>query len=519
MSAEKTLEGKVKTRNGIKRLFFVALSFLAEILIVLLLVTALSSYEKWINIAIRAAATVIVLVLYGKNKTSSLKMPWIVLILTIPIIGTALYFLIGMNGGTKRMRKRYAKINEIIFKKLPSDSNIINKLAQKDLSIANIARYITAHSNYPLYQNSDVIYFDSAEKGLEAQLEEMKKAEKFIFMEYYAIENASVWRKIEKVLVEKVAQGVEVRVFYDDLGSISFINSDFASRLLSLGIDCRVFNPFAPGLNVFLNNRDHRKLTVVDGKVGFTGGYNLAEEYFNITSPFGKWKDSGVKITGEAVKSLTMMFLEMWNAVKRSDKSDTEFERFLPETEYTANEDCFIQPYADIPIDDEQIGEEVYISLLNRAERYCYLMSPYLIITDEMSHAISLAAKRGVDVRIVTPGIPDKKMVYRVTRSFYSRLVVNGVKIYEWTPGFCHAKMCVVDDKMAVCGTINLDYRSLYHHFEDSCFIAFSKSVFKIRKDFEKTFSESREVTENYKGRKSVIRLSDLVLRLFAGMM
>ena len=304
-------------------------------------------------------------------------------------------------------------------------------------------------------------------KGLRAQIADLAKAEKFIFMEYHAIEDAEAWKQIQNVLEERVRAGVEVRVFYDDMGSIGFINTDFIKKLNAVGIQCRVFNPFAPGLNVFLNNRDHRKITVIDGKIGFTGGYNLANEYFNITLPYGTWKDTGIRLEGDAVRSLTVTFLEMWNAVSDKDRNDTDFSLYLPECEYHAKQNGFIQPYADSPLDDEQVGEEVYISMANKAEKYCWFITPYLIITDEMTHALTLAAKRGVDVRIITPGIPDKKMVYSVTRSFYNSLVRNGVRIYEWTPGFCHAKMSVADDCMATCGTINLDYRSLYHHFEN----------------------------------------------------
>ena len=336
-------------------------------------------------------------------------------------------------------------------------------------------------------------------------------------MEYHAIEDKESWHRIQTALEERVRAGVEVRVFYDDMGSIGFINTDFVKKLESVGIKCRVFNPFAPGLNLFLNNRDHRKITVVDGKVGFTGGYNLANEYFNITHPYGQWKDTGIRLEGDAVRSLTITFLEMWNAIKASDQDDTDIDRYLPESDYQAEEKGYVQPYADSPMDDEQVGEEVYISMANKAEKYCYYITPYLIITDEMTHALSLAAKRGVDVRIITPGIPDKKLVYGVTRSFYGGLVRNGVRIFEWEPGFCHAKMSIADDKMATCGTINLDYRSLYHHFENGCFLYHCNAVAEIKRDFDKTFKECREVTEQYRtGRSATLRLGQLFLRLFA---
>ena len=268
---------------------------------------------------------------------------------------------------------------------------------------------------------------------------------------------------------------------------------------------------------MFLNNRDHRKITVIDGKVGFTGGFNLANEYFIMTQPYGMWKDTGICLEGDAVKSLTLTFLEMWNAVSDKDADDVDVEKYLTPSGYRARQAGFVQPYADIPSVDEQVGEVVYISIINKAEKYCWFITPYLIITDEMTHALTLAAKRGVDVRIITPGIPDKKKVYRETRSFYHNLVKHGVRIYEWTPGFCHAKMSVADDKMATCGTINLDYRSLYHHFENGCFLADCDAVLEIRDDLIRTMGESREVTEQYKeGRSAGLRLGQLILRLFA---
>ena len=384
----------------------------------------------------------------------------------------------------------------------------------------NIASYIQRNSQYPIYQNTDIVYFDEAVKGLEAQLKDLEKAQKFIFMEYHAIEDAEAWHKIQDVLEERVKAGVEVRVFYDDMGSIGFINTDFVKKMEAIGIHCRVFNPFMPGLNLFLNNRDHRKITVIDGKVGFTGGYNLANEYFNYTHPYGQWKDTGIRLEGDAVQSLTVTFLEMWNAVSDKDANDSDFSKYLFHYDYAAQQTGFVQPYADSPMDNEQVGEEVYISMINKAEKYCWFMTPYLIITDEMTHALCLAAKRGVDVRIITPGIPDKKFIYNITRSFYHGLVKHGVRVYEWTPGFCHAKMSVADNCMATCGTINLDYRSLYHHFENGCFMADCQAVVDIKNDLIRTMGECRDVTDQYQtGRSAYLRLGQLFMRLFAGLL
>lgn len=518
MSAN-TLESRKNVQNGVRRLVFCGISILLQLGFFALLLTKLYNWASIIDIVLRVTAFALVLVLYGQNRTTlNMTTPWIILILSFPILGIGLTLLIGLDGGTYKMKKRYAEIDYRLLPMLGKNDEELERLTDKNPRAGSIARYIAKNSKYPVYDGSSVRYFDEAINGLESQLEDLRKAERFIFMEYHAIEDAKAWSRIEAVLAERAAAGVEVRVFYDDMGSIGFINTTFIEKLKAKGIRCRVFNPFAPMVNVFLNNRDHRKITVIDGKIGYTGGYNLADEYFNYTHPYGMWKDTGIRIEGDAVANLTAAFLEMWNAAKDGNRdTDERFEEFL-RTERAENPEGFVQPYADIPIDHEKVGEEVYISLINKAERYCYFITPYLIITDEMKHALNLAAKRGVDVRIITPGIPDKKLVYSVTRSFYSELVPSGVRIYEWTPGFCHAKMCVVDDEMATCGTINLDYRSLYHHFENGCFMAHCEAVLKIKEDMLKTMGESREVTDDY-AKTDKKRIGQLIMRLFAGLL
>lgn len=512
-----TFEGKKKTENGTKRLIFTAVSILLEIVFLLFLFTKVSEYATIIDWVTRIVAIFLVLGLYSMDKTSSMKMPWIILMLAFPILGVSLYLLVGLNGSTKKMRARYEEIDKKLLPYLPDNRQILEWMKKESPQAGAIASYLTNYSCYPVYQNTDVTYYDEAIKGLDAQLEDLSKAEKFIFMEYHAIEDEEAWQRIQTVLEDRVKAGVEVRIFYDDMGSIWFVNMDFATKLKSLGIKCRVFNPILPGLNMFLNNRDHRKITVIDGKIAYTGGYNLANEYFNITHPYGIWKDTGIRMEGDAVKSMTVAFLEMWNAAGNVKSKELVPEKYVINYAYQAQQRGYVQPYADSPLDGEQVGEEVYISMANKAEKYCWFITPYLIITDEMTHALTLAAKRGVDVRIITPGIPDKKMVYSVTRSFYHNLVKHGVRIYEWTPGFCHAKMSVADDRMATCGTINLDYRSLYHHFENGCFLADCDAVLEIRDDLIRTMGESREVTEQYKeGRSAGLRLGQLILRLFA---
>jgi cardiolipin synthase len=333
-------------------------------------------------------------------------------------------------------------------------------------------------------------------------------------MEYHAIEDKESFGGIKEILIQKAKEGVEVRIIYDDVGSIGFINPKFIKNMETYGIHCRVFNPIVPALNIFMNNRDHRKITVIDGEIGFTGGYNLADEYFNITHPYGHWKDSGIKLTGDAVNSLTCMFLEMWNVI---DNTDKDYGSYLPKYDFKAYDKGYVAPYADCPLDGEAVGENVYMNIVKNAKRYVYFTTPYLIITDEMQRELSQAAKRGVDVRIITPGIPDKKLVYQVTRSYYAGLVKNGVRIYEYTPGFIHAKQCICDDEVATVGTINLDFRSLYFHFENGTYLYKCSAIGDIKKDFDDTFPICTEVTDKYKnGRSAVLRIWQCILRLFA---
>lgn len=564
---ESTYEAQASVKNGVSRMIFAVISILLEVAVILLLLYFAGQKAGWIYILIHILGTFLVLGIYGSYKTASIRMTWMLVIMLLPVFGTVLYLLIGLNGHSLAMRRRYENIDKILMPMLPSNEETAEKARKRDGRLGGIVDYIRRQAGYPVYENTKVEYYDDAAKGLEAQKKDLAKAEKFIFMEYHAIEDAESWHELRDILAERVKAGVEVRVFYDDMGSLGFINTDFVKRTESFGIQCRVFNPFAPGLNLFLNNRDHRKITVIDGKVGFTGGYNLANEYFHRTEPYGFWKDTGVRLEGDAVQSLTVTFLEMWNAVNEGDQDDKEFmkyimasnaerlaekaskkineekaakiekegeayfdkmkemiepnEKYLSDTEAASGDHLgFVQPYADSPMDEIHVGEDVYISMAESAQKYAWFITPYLIITDEMCHAFSLAARRGVDVRIITPGIPDKKVVYSVTRSYYNGLARNGVRVFEFTPGFCHAKMSIVDDLMATCGTINLDYRSLYHHFENGCLYADCDAVMDTKKDFEETFAQCKEVTDYYAhGRGAFLRLEQMLLRLAAPLM
>lgn len=459
--------GKTEVRNSVGRLIFAGVAVLIQIAWLLLLFLRLSRYSVIISVITTILAVILVLKIIENKSNAAMKMLWIVLILSFPVLGAPLYLLLGHSWVTDRMRKRYQDIDKDLAPWLKQQEETLAALEKENPGVANQCRYICNYAGYPVWNNTDVIFYDEAEKGFKAQLADLRQAQRFIFMEYHAIEEAEAFAELKEVLAERARAGVEIRVIYDDVGSVGFINVDFIKRMEKLGISCKVFNPALPVLNLFMNNRDHRKITVVDGKVGYTGGYNLADEYFNIVHPYGRWKDTGVRMEGNAVQNLTATFLEMWYAIGSSKR---EYECFFPKTDFQAAEGGYVQPYADSPLDHERVGENVYLNVIKNAKRYVYFMTPYLIITDEMSRELELAAKRGVDVRLITPGIPDKKMVYRMTRSYYNRLVEGGVRIYEYTPGFCHAKQCVSDDEVATVGTINLDYRSLYLHFENGTF-------------------------------------------------
>lgn len=510
-------EVKERIKNDGVRASFVALSVFFQILWFIWMGLHVGQYNHALNGVITVVSWVLALHVYSRYMNSAYKLSWIILILFMPVLGISMYIMFGSQMSHVWIRK-HPKTHAITSRGfLPENYSVQERLKTEDLAMANQTRYIQRTVGYPVYQNTDVVYHNDTSIALEDIKAELRKAKDFIFMEYHAIEDSVSWAGIEEVLTEKAAAGVDVRVLYDDVGSIFYISTPFARRLQSKGIQCRAFNRISPLLNGFMNNRDHRKITVVDGVVGFTGGYNLADRYFNIDSPYGYWKDTGLKLTGDAVKSLTAIFLEMWNTTQKQ-KEDQK--RYFPVIAYRAKEDGYVQPYSDTPLDYEKVGENVYLNLIKNAKRYVYITTPYLLIDDEMHSELTLAAQRGVDVRIVTPGIPDKKLVYRATRSYYARLIACGVRIYEYTPGFMHAKQFVSDDEVAIVGTINLDFRSLYLHFENGCWFYNCKAVHDVKADFEHLFKVSEEVTGRYKGKRSLtLRLGECILRLLSPMM
>ncbi len=471
------------------------------------------SLSQIILLGIELFGILCVVYILGHNDRPSSKLNWVIIILLFPFVGVLLYMLFGDGKPTTGMAKKLRKAKREHTPVLQSYETAEAKALLQDHG-AGTCRYLHDYAGYPAYTDSAVSYYPSGEEMFPDMLQSLEEAKEFILMEYFIIADGKMWQTIRRLLVKKAEEGVQIRLIFDDFGCILTLPPKFEQYMQGLheNIRCLPFNSIMPIFSMRVNNRDHRKLLIVDGKVGFTGGVNIADEYINQKMRFGYWKDSGVRIVGSAVNSLTAMFLNIWNAFYPEKEP---IERYLrhatPSQRPSAS---IVQPYDDCPLDGESVGETVYLDVINRATKYLYIATPYLILDDFMRNALCLAAKRGVDVRILTPGVPDKKTVFRLTRANYAPLLKAGVKIYEYTPGFLHAKHMVADDECAVVGTINLDYRSLYLHFENAVFFTEETAVQAVKTDCEKSFVDSRQVCEPPK-RRMIGRAFDSILRVF----
>ena len=438
-----------------------------------------------------AMSAFMVVYILNSEMDNSAKITWMVTIAILPVVGVPLFFYVKSNIGHNALKKRVTHLTEEARGLQPQPLAAAQELAEADPGAASLARYLHGKGGgFSVYRNTEVTYFPGGEAKFEELLRQLEKAEKYIFLEYFIIDEGLMWGKILEVLVRKAAEGVDVRVMYDGTCEFSTLPRDYPRRLEALGIQCKVFSPVQPFVSTHYNYRDHRKILVIDGRVGFTGGVNLADEYINQVEKYGRWKDAAIMLEGEAVRSLTALFLQMWCILK-----EPEFDAFLAEPiPVPENARGTAAPYGDCPLDGERVGEMVYIDLLNRARRYIHIMTPYLILDGELETALKFAAERGVDVHLILPGIADKKFANSLAKTHYSSLLDSGVKISEWTPGFVHAKVFVVDDREAVVGTINLDYRSLYHHFEDAVWLTDAPCIRDIEADFQATLEQCRTV-------------------------
>lgn len=516
----------VKKRNRLfqNRLLWVAAAVSLQFFWLFLLLYHFSMQFGCAGFLLRLLALFFVLSLAGNSMNPCYKLAWSVILLLVPVFGICLYLVFGREKLTKKIRCRMEKTHERITAQLPCDAAIRAGLERKDPRAAGLSSYISQWAKFPLYCSEGMKYYCCGEEMFTDMLYEMEHAGKFIFLEYFIIEEGEMLETILAVLEKKVKQGVEVRLIYDDMGCIRNFPARLKKRLADMGIACAVFNPLRPVLSVLLNNRDHRKILVVDGTAGFTGGLNIADEYINRKKRLGYWKDTGIRIRGEAVKSLTAMFLEMWADIHGTQESCGPYLSECAETELPERTEAeipvtggFVQPYADIPFTRENISENVYLNMIQDAVHTVYIYTPYLIIDHEMMVALQNTAKRGVDVRIITPGKPDKKLIFFLTRSYYPQLLQSGVKIYQYTPGFLHGKCVVCDDRMAAVGTVNFDYRSLYLHFECGIFLSDTEIVRQVKEDVLCTVTSSEQISKDFCAAKIFpAQLLLGVLRLFA---
>lgn len=502
----------------LSRTLLVALALLFQIAVLIIMLLHFSTYFVWFYSACGVISVIAVLWIINSDMNPAYKMAWNIPILLFPIFGGLFYLMFGRSRYNRKIKKSVQLASKNYRTYLKEDPDILEEIEAKNPDAGAQAHYLQRYSNCPAYRNCSSVFLPDGQDKFKRLVEELQKAEKFIFLEYFIIQEGVMWNTILDILVKKAAQGVDVRVMYDDMGCLFTLPFKYNRKLEKLGIQCSVFNSFVPFLSTLMNNRDHRKIAVIDGHTAFTGGINLADEYINLYPKFGRWRDAAIMIQGEAVWSFTVMFLSQWGAAR---KITEDFDKYRVPAEHCGiSQDGYIIPYSDNPLDWEAVGENAYLNMIGRAKKYVYINTPYLILDNEMTTVLCNAAKSGVDVRILTPHIPDKKMVYTITRANYATLIKSGIKIYEYTPGFNHAKTVVCDDEYAIVGTINFDYRSFYMHFECAAWLYQSHVVQDIKEEYLKTLEYCRHIPLlECRNARWNERLSSFLLRIFSPLM
>ena len=509
---------KIKNKRGIPlptHIIFSVVSLIIQILFLIVMIKRFSEHYIFANTLCTFLAVITVLYITNRSDKSGYKILWIIFILAVPIFGVLAYMLLGGGRVFPRVKKRMYECEKNYINKLPNDSSVQESLRYSDGLHSRQAEFLSRESGYPLYKNSACEFLAPGEIFFPRFLEELEKAQKYIFIEFFIIAEGEMWSAISDILERKVRDGVEVKVLFDDFGSIKRQNKTFIKRLRKKGIQVAVFNKIRPSIDIFMNNRNHRKIVVIDGKVAVTGGINIADEYINKLERFGYWMDCAVIIKGDAVKSFLAMFCSTWEF---TTGHSIDMQTHLVEEKVL--EKGFLLPYADGPLDDCDPAEGIYMQIINSAQRYVYITTPYLIIDNSMKECLRLAAKSGIDVKIITPHIPDKWYVHPVTQYNYYDLLEAGVKIYEYTPGFVHSKFFVSDDSVATVGTVNMDYRSFVMHFECGVWMSDNKTVLDIKEHFNTLLLQCEEITLSKMKQSSVfVKLKRVVLHLFAPFM
>lgn len=511
-----------KGRRGLVHVVFgrtaiIVLLLLVQLVLLLCFFNYLEHYIPYVFGGYVLFGLVVVVLMLDQTETTSAQLTWAILIMAVPVIGSCMYLFTRLEMGNRLLAGRLRELISTTGSYIKQDKETIRQLETYDPGAAQLATYLMRHGNFPVYGNSGIQYFPLGENKFDEVLLQLQKAEHFIFLEYFIIEEGYMWGRVLEILEQKAKQGVEVRVLYDGTCAINHLPYGYPKALQALGIKCKMFSPIRPVVSTSYNYRDHRKILVIDGHTAFTGGINFADEYINRKKRFGHWKDTAIMVQGAAARSFTLMFLQMWNITEKHEDWHRYIDVKLPER---PQERGFVIPYGDSPLDKERVGEMVYIDILNRAKRYVHVMTPYLILDGELQTAIRFAAKRGVEVAIILPHIPDKKTAFALAKNHYRELIEAGVQIYEYTPGFVHAKVVVSDDEKAVVGTINFDYRSLYHHFECAALLYDVPEIADIERDVTKTLEQCRRILrEDCRKISLPMKLLGKVLRLVAPLM
>ena len=501
------------------RLTLIGLIFILQIAFLFVEFVKFTKYYVAIGVVCELLSVAVAFVILYKESSPSIKIAWIIPILLFPLFGGIMFLFFGHVIIPRKMNQNMKKTEEAVMEALPKREEVLQQVSEENPSVGRQMTYISRYGYGQPWKNVSTQYFPIGEEFWSGLLQDLEKAEKYIFMEYFIVCNGIMWDSILEILQRKVKEGVEVRLMYDDVGSIMYLPTHYDQTLEKMGIKCVSFNKLTPVIALILNNRDHRKITVIDGKVAYNGGINLADEYINQKQTHGHWKDIGIRLEGPAAWNFTVMFLQLWNSVRFTENSYLQY-MADGSTVKQQPDNGYVMPFGDTPLDCENVGENVYLNMITSATEYVYIYTPYLIVDYEMMNALCLAAKNGVDVRIVTPGIPDKKAVYYLTQSSYHMLYEAGVKIYQYTPGFLHGKCVLCDDEYAVVGTINFDYRSLYHHFECGTYLYRTSCLRQIREDMEQVFEISEEVDDMFfKKHRFSGHILGPVLRLFAPLM
>lgn len=517
-----TKSGFFKTYiSGGLRAFVVLIMLLAQFSIIIFLSIKAASYGVIIYYLTMLITGLIVIGLVNKNEIPSFKIGWLVVITIIPFAGLFMYILWGSDRSTKKIRARNFRYIEHSYKFIDNCDKELKELENEDINKAKMARYMV-NNNFPLLKHNHVDYFSLGDEAFDAILEDLSNAEKFIFLDFFIVADGYLWQSMKKILLEKAKEGVEIKFLYDDYGSMFRTNKAFWKELNDVGIETAEFNPITKYLDrLYLNFRSHQKIVVIDGKVGYTGGINLADEYVNQLQRFGKWKDNAVRIEGNGVYGLSLVFLAMWGlATKKNIEDYKKYKYSFTEDELSELENNYVQIISDGPENNPLNPiSEIIRQMIYNARDYLYITTPYLIPEEDMADALISAAQSGIDTRIVVPGIPDKKFVYLITKYNYGKLLKGGVRIYEYTPGFMHAKTYLTKDQ-GIVGTINLDYRSLYLHYECGAYLWDSSSVEDAKQDLINTFEESHEVTyEEWKKRPFIIKIIQPIANLFSSLL